>query len=165
MKIIARIVLGFALAAGATGCALFDDRCGERSKDVGATGRITNPDDPAAGFVQLTLIETEITEPRQSGYWLFKDESLRGHVTAARLRGPDGALLVELDITSSISTDLTYSGQLAPYSGIVPFETLYAMVLENKVTIVLRTDVAGRDSVSATLGLVHSNPWGQPHCS
>ena len=165
MRIIARLVVGFTLAASATGCALFDDRCGERSKDVGATGRITNPDDPAAGFVQLTLVETESTEPRQSGYWLFKDESLRGHVTAARLRGPDGGLLVELDVTSSISTDVTYSGQLAPYSGVVPFATLYAMVLEGNVTIVLRTDVAGRDSLSTKLGVVHANPWRQPHCS
>ena len=165
MKNITRLVLGLTLAASAEGCALFDDRCGERSKDVGATGRITNPDDPAAGFVQLTLVETESTEPRQSGYWLFKDESLRDHVTAARLRGPDGALLVELDITSSISTDMTYSGQLAPYSGVVPFATLYSMVLEDKVTIVLRTDVAGRDSLSTRLRVVHSNPWGQPHCS
>jgi hypothetical protein len=83
----------------------------------------------------------------------------------ARLRGPDGALLVELDVSGSISTDVTYSGQLAPYAGGVPFATLYSMVLENKVSIVVRTDLPGRDSISTKLGLVHSNPWGQPHCS
>ena len=165
MKTITRLVIGLVLPLAVGACGLIDDRCGERSRDVGATGRITNPDDPAAGFVQLTLVETESTEPRQSGYWLLKDESLRGHLTAARLRGPDGALLVELDVTSSISTDMTYSGQLAPYNGAVPFTTLYQMVLDDRVTFVVRTDQAGRDSLSTKLGVVHANPWGQPHCS
>ena len=163
-RTLATLMLG--LGVMSQSCLVFDDRCGERSRDVGLTGRLPNPDDPAAGFVQLTLVETETTEPRQSGYWLLIDESLRGHVTAARLRGTDGRLLVELEVEpTNPSSQVTYQGQLAPYNGLVSFADLYSRAASNQVTIVVRTDVAGRDSLGALLRVVGSNPWQQPHCS
>jgi hypothetical protein len=155
------------IATTGTGCALvFDDRCGERQRDISATGRVLNANDPEAGFIQLTLGERETTEPRQSGYWLFIDESLRGHVTAARLRGSDGKLLTELDLQlTQAGQQVTYRGDIRAPTTPVTFSDLYELVGLGSVTIVLRTDLADRDSLSTRLRFSGGNPWDRPHCS
>ena len=154
-----------ALSLASTSCALIDGRCGERGRDVGVTGRITNASDPEAGFVQLVLVEKESTEPRQSGYWLLIDESLRGQVTAARLRRVSGDLLMELDIRLTVpGSQVTYEGQISAATP-TAFSELYGLVESNQTMLIVRTSVPGRDSLSTALRLAHSNPWGQPYCS
>ena len=102
--------------AGASGCGILDGRCGEKSRDITLTGRPSAPTIVAESFAQLSLVERETTVPKQTGYWLLIDETLRGHLTSARLRDMDTReLLAQLPFEPRSGQE-AYAGDLGAYT-------------------------------------------------
>jgi len=147
-------------------CLLFDDRCGDESRDVNATTRFVEPWDPEAGFAQVTLVQHRTQEPLESMWWVVLSDSLKGHVLAARLVDIDAdfAVLLELPVQTGGANE-ALQGHLEPYDGPTPFEGLFQRVLDGRVALELVTDIDGRELLRQTLAVVGFNDWDRPHCS
>lgn len=154
------------VAAAASGCLLYDDRCGDESRDVTATARFVEPWDPLAGFVQLQLVQHREREPLEYLWWVVLSDSLKGHIRAARLVdvGREFAVLLTLPVETGGGNE-ALQGSLGPYEGPTAFATLFDLVRENRVALELQTDVLGREFLRQTLIMVDFDDWSRPHCS
>jgi len=154
-----------AAASAVSGCLLYDDRCGDESRDVTATTRFVEPWDPQAGYAQLQLVQHREQEPRESMWWLVLSDSLKGHIQAARLvdAGAQFAVLLELPVDSGGGNE-ALQGEMRPYQGTPEFEVLFDLVRSSRVAIELETDVTGREFLRQTLIVVRFDDWSRPHC-
>lgn len=154
------------LAALVSSCLLYDDHCGDESRDISATTRFVEPWDPEAGYAQVTLVQYRTQEPRESMWWVVMSDSLKGHIRAARLvdTGDDLATLLELPLESGVAQE-ALRGDLAPYAGPTPFDDLFQRVLDGRVALELVTDLPGRELLRQTLIPRDYDGWGRPHCS
>ncbi len=161
-----RIVLVPIALSVCSGCLLFDDRCGDESRDINATARFVEPWDPEAGFAQVTLVQYRTREPLESMWWVVLSDSLKGHLKEARLVDIDAeyATLLELPADSGISDEALW-GEMQPYAGPTPFEELFQSVLDGRVALELVTDIPGRELLRQTLAPGDYDGWDRPHCS
>jgi len=153
-------------AAVISGCLLYDDHCGDESRDISATTRFVEPWDPEAGFAQVTLSQYRTQEPRESMWWVVMSDSLKGHIRAARLvdTGDNLATLLELPPESGGAKEALH-GHLEPYTGPTPFNELFQYVLDGRVALELVTDLPGRELLRQPLIPLEYDGWGRPHCS
>jgi hypothetical protein len=160
------IAMAVAAAVMVSACFLYDDRCGDESRDISATTRFAEPWDPQAGFAQVTLVQYRTQEPLESMWWVVLSDSLKGHIEAARLvdTGANFATLLELPPESGVANE-ALRGDLAPYAGPTPFEDLFQLVLDGRVALELVTDIPGRELLRQVLVPRDYNGWGRPHCS
>ncbi|MBE0592838.1 MAG: hypothetical protein IH616_10620 [Gemmatimonadales bacterium] len=160
------IVLVGTLAFAVSACFLYDDRCGDESRDISATTRFVEAWDPQAGFAQVTLVQYRTREPLESMWWVVLSDSLKGHIEAARLvdTGANLATLLDLPPESGVANE-ALRGELGPYVGLTPFEELFQRVLDGRVALELVTDIPGRELLRQTLVPHDYSGWGRPHCS
>jgi hypothetical protein len=148
------------------GCLLYDDRCGEESRDVNASAEFEEPWDPESGYAQVTLVERRVSEPRESMWWVVFSDSLKGRIGQARLvdTGADFAELVALPVDPGAGSE-ALSGRMNPYHGPTPFADLFQLKLDRRVALELQTDIPQRELLRQTLIPAVHNDWGRPHCS
>jgi hypothetical protein len=150
-----------------TGCLLYDDRCGDESRDITATTRFAETGgDPEVGYTQVTLVEHRTQEPLESMWWVLLSDSLKGRIQTARLMdtGNDFAVLLELPVETGVD-DQALTGALRPYAGPTPFVELFDFVREGRVALELTTNISGREFLRRTLIPDEYEGWSRPHCS
>ena len=141
-----------------SGCnLLYDGRCIGRDKSRDITLSATLP----AGntFFQITAVEHEREEPRESISWVTQGGTLSGHVLSMALHHADGRLLVTLPIGSQLQ------GSITPYTGAVPFQALFEAMRRGEVRLRVATDLAGQEQIEQALEVAHFNDWDYPNCS
>jgi hypothetical protein len=139
--------------------------CGDQIRFVTLTTKFPNPDDPTAGAAQVQFVEHKVEEPRQKMTWVVLDRSLRGHVLSAQLSDvPTRQIIRALPAVSGVG-DEALKGQAAPYSGPPDFVELFQLAQDGKLSLLLRTDVAGRDSLERVLTVAEVQQWAELVCN
>lgn len=148
------------------GCLLYDDRCGDESRDISGTTRFVEPWDAEAGYTQVTLVEHRTNEPLQSMWWIVLSDSLKGRIQQARLVdvATDDAVLLDLPVETGVGNE-ALRGALQPYEGPTPFVELFDLMLEGRVALELVTDIPGKALLHQTLIPGDYDGWNRPHCS
>jgi hypothetical protein len=163
-------VLGCAAILSLAGCTglLYDDRCGPESRDINIAERIRTAQGDSIGLAGLSLGESRDESTSQSVYWDIWGSFLRGHLESARLVASEntGTTLLSLSGGPAEPPDIVMEGRLVPYTGPVNFNQLFTRARTGGLTIVLETDIAGRQVIAVPLQqIVQFNDWGRAHCS
>lgn len=141
-----------------SGCnLLYDGRCIGRDK----ARDITLATSLAVGntYFQVTAVEHEREEPRESISWVTQGGALSGHVLRMALHHADGRLLVTLPVGSQLQ------GSITPYTGAVAFQVLFEAMRRGDVRLRVTTDLPGQEHIEQVLEIAHFNDWDYPNCS
>ena len=152
------------LVAVASGCGLWNVRCGEESRELSVRGEVREGD---AQIAQATVVlfERRTTHPTQTFGWVISSELLTGHVDRIQLRDSGtGALYYDIIVTDS-SGRFREFGETVAYAGTVSFAVLLDLLNAGKVRLHIATDLRGRELLTATLGSPERKGWSQPYCS
>jgi hypothetical protein len=148
--------------------ALYDDRCGDESRDVYANTRMPNAQGDSTGYAQVGLGGHRVREPRQSVSWYVMRTDLWGHIQAARIVASEdtGSVLLSLPLTAGPEDiGIALQGDIAPYVGTLSFDQLFLRARAGGLTLVLASDIPDRGVIVLPLQLFSFSDWGRPHCS
>jgi hypothetical protein len=136
---------------------LYDGRCIGRDKSRDITLSTSLPANNT--YFQVTAVEHEREEPRESISWVSQGGTLSGHVLSMALHHADGRLLVTLPVGSQLQ------GAITPYAGAVSFQVLFEAMQRGDVRLRVATDLPGQEQLEQALEIAHFNDWDYPNCS
>jgi hypothetical protein len=161
-------------ALAVTGCfaPVYDDRCGPEIRVTTAMGSLADSSGTrdVLGFVQVELQEVrpDTILARIAMYGVPRPGDsvggpLRGHVVSAHLEDRAGSF-AEAPPVPPASVDFLGPG-LIRIDDPALLERARAAFLDNTATLVIRSDLAGREQLQARLVLYWVDGWGRAHCS
>jgi hypothetical protein len=136
---------------------LYDGRCIGRDKSRDITLSTSLP--AGSTYFQVTAVEHEREEPRESISWVSQGGTLSGHVLSMALHHADGRLLVTLPVGPQLQ------GSITPYTGAVSFQVLFEAMRRGEVRLRVATDLSGQEQIEQALEVAHFNDWDYPNCS
>lgn len=163
------LVLLLPLAGG--GCGFLTDSCGPETRDVtAATAKSTSG---LSDYAEVGLAQDRGT-PGALGWFIQGPVRPLGevdpfpyeeHVLAARLldSGADMALLLELPVRR-IEGRVGIGGDLQPYTGLVSFDQLFALLRAGRAVLEITTDIPDQELMLRPLGTVFFRDWRQVPC-
>lgn len=145
---------------------LYDDRCGDESREVTADARILTAQSDSIGYAWVTLVESRGEERSRSIAWYVVSRSLRGHVGPARLVASEDTSLRLLPLPGAVGAeDVALEGDTMPYAEQQSFDELFVRARTGGFTLILPTDLPSVRVIALQLQLLMFGDWARPHCS
>jgi len=151
------------LAVAGCGQLFYDDRCGEESRNVGASAHILSAEGDSTGYTFVSFGEQRGSEPYV--WWFVVSDGIRNHIQTARLVASENRSSVLVELPGIVGGWSAMEGDLTPYVGPPDFDDLFARAVGDGFTLVISTDLPGRGVIALPLHRSVFNDWGRPHCS
>lgn len=171
-RLLVRVTLlaGLLLPAGC-GRLPFDDSCGPEGRTTTIAGDILGAGGARIGRAEFRLVEVRRDEqPRillpivMGPAYGSGGAPLKGHVTGARLAGPEGETLFVLSVAPGAGDEVLRTAA-EPIADEAAFSALRRSFRTGEVVLLLATDLAGREQIRTPLPLLHATGWTRAHCS
>jgi hypothetical protein len=152
------------LPACSRGPFIYDDRCGEESRDVTTEQRIRTVGGDSMGYATVILGESRAGYREAS--WFIFSARLQGHLQEARLVASEDSSSLILPLTGvPYEPEIILQGEMRPYAGPVDFDQVFSRALAGGLTLVLETDLPGFRVIALPLQVLASHDWSRGHCS